>query len=99
MTLNILIYFQVNPTMSAYKALEGRFYFNKTPFAPPGIKLIVHKKTRQRKTWGIHGVPGWYIGPAMEHYQCYTCYTANTRGERHADVVEFLPRRLIMPGL
>ena len=35
----------------------------------------------------------------MEHYQWYTCYTPTTRGERHADVVYFLPKHLVMPGL
>ena len=54
--------------MSAYTELEGEFDFNKTPLAPPEIKVIVHEKPQQRKTWGIHGVPGWYIGPSMEHY-------------------------------
>ena len=47
----------------------------------------------------IYGVPGWYIGTAMEHYGCYTCRKPNTRGERHADVVEFLSQHLVMPGL
>ena len=71
----------------------------KIPLETPGIKATVHEKPQRRKTWGINGVPGWYIGPAMEHYQCYTCYIPNNRGERHAYVVEFLPQHLIMPGL
>ena len=56
-----------NPTISAYTATEGKFVFNKTPLAPPGTKVLVHKKPQQWKTWGIHGVPRWYIGPEMEH--------------------------------
>ena len=34
----------------------------------------------------------------MEHYQFYTCYTPNTRGGIHADVVKFFPRHLFIPG-
>ena len=55
--------------MSAHISIEGHFDFKKTPLAPPGINVMVHKKPQQSKAWGIHGVPGWYIGPAMEHYQ------------------------------
>ena len=99
MTLNMMRTFRLNPNMSAYTALEGQFDFKKTLLAPPRINVIVHEKPQHRKSWGIHGLLGWCIGPAMEHYQCYTCYTPNTREKRNADVVEFLPQHLIMPGL
>ena len=88
--------------MLAYTELEGKFDFNNTPLAPPGIKVIVHEKYQQGKTWGIYGVPGWYIRPNMGNYQCYTCYTCytpKTRGEWHADLVKLLPQHLIIPGL
>ena len=85
--------------MLEHTAIVGLFDFNKTPFAPPRIKVIVHDKPKYRKTLGIHGVPGWYIGPAMKHYGCYTCYPPTTRGEIHADVVELFPQHLVMPGL
>ena len=90
---------QLNQTMSAHTALEGTFKFNKNALAAPGRKVLVHDKPQQSKTWGIYGIPGWSIGPAMDHYRYYTSYTANTRGERHAYVVEFLPQHLIMTGL
>ena len=68
MTLNILRPYRRNPNILAYIALEGQFDFNKTPLAPPVIKVIVQEKPQPRKIWWIHGVPGWYIGPDMEHY-------------------------------
>ena len=83
----------------AHTAIEGHFDFNKKNLEPPRIKVLLHKKPQHRKIWGIHGVPGTYIGLAMEHYRCSTCYTPTTRGERHADVVEILPQHLVMPGL
>ena len=53
--------------MSAHTAIEGQSEFKKTLLVPPGIKVVVHKKMQQRKTWVIHGVPGWYIGTTMEN--------------------------------
>ena len=47
--------------------MEGQFELNKTPLAPPEIKVILHEKPQHCKTWGIHGVPGWYTRLAMEH--------------------------------
>ena len=44
--------------MPAYTALDEQFDFNKTPIAPPGIKVIVHSKPQEYITWEIHGVPG-----------------------------------------
>ena len=99
MNLNILRPWQKKPTISAYTAIGGPFYFNKTPLAQPGTKVVVHKKPQQRKNWGIHGIQGWYIVPEMEHYRCYTWYAPSTRGEIDSDVVEFLPQHLIMTGL
>ena len=69
MTLDMMKPFQRNPTMSAYTALEGQFDLKKTMLVPPGIKVIVHEKHQQSKIRGIHGILGWYIGPAMEHYR------------------------------
>jgi hypothetical protein len=35
-TLNLLQKSRINPRMSAYAQLNGNFYFNRTPLAPPG---------------------------------------------------------------
>jgi hypothetical protein len=43
LTLNLLRNSRVNPKLSAYAYLFGNFNFNKTPLAPPGTKVIVHK--------------------------------------------------------
>ena len=62
MTLNVLRLCRKTPTMLVYTAIEEPFDFSKTPLAPPGTKMLVHKKLQQQKTWGIYGIPGWYIG-------------------------------------
>ena len=99
MTLNLLRSSRTNPRLSAYAQLEGAFNYNKTPLAPPGTRVVVHEKPSQRRTWAVHGIDGWYVGPAMEHYQCYKIYIPSTRAERIADTVEFFPHYVNMPRL
>ena len=43
-----------NPKISAHAILEGTFYYNITPLAPSGTKVIVHGKPNRRRTWGHH---------------------------------------------
>ena len=69
MTLNLPLKSIINPKLSAYSQMEGAFGFNKIPLAPVGMKVIFHKKTESRPTWSPHAVEGWYLGPAMHHYQ------------------------------
>ena len=72
-TLNLLGA-QLNPKLSAWAQLHGTFDFNRTPLAPPGIHVIVHEKPGNRTSWSPHGLDGWYTGPAIESYHCYTCW-------------------------
>ena len=59
---------------------------------------MIHEKNNIRKTWAPHGVEGWYLGPALEHYRCYRVYAAKTGGERVSDTVQFFPHVIPMPG-
>ena len=88
---------RLNPRLSAYTQLEGTFNFDATPLAPPGCKVIIHEKPKQRNSWDQHGKLGWYLGPALEHYRCYRVYCNETRGDRFSDVVEFFPSHVTMP--
>ena len=74
-----------------YTALEGDFNFQNTPLAPPGCKVLVHQKPIQRASWSPHAVDGWYVGPAVEHHQCYKVYLTSTRSERITYTLRFLP--------
>ena len=65
--------------------------------APPGTRVVVHEKPENRGTWAPHGVDAWYIGPAMEHYRCYTTYVWSTQAERVSDTVEWFPHEVKMP--
>ena len=99
LTLNLLRPSRLNPKLSAYAQLEGAFDFNRTPLAPPGTRVIVHEKPTQWRTWAPHGIDGWYIGPALDHYQCYRVWIPSTHAERIADTLQFFPTILRTPTL
>jgi hypothetical protein len=65
--------------------------------ATPGTRIIAHETPSRRITWAPHGQYGWYIGPALEHYRCYTVYINKTRGERVVETVDFFPEKFKLP--
>jgi len=62
----------INPSLSAWVQIHRPFDFNHTPIAPPGIRVLVHDKPTKQHTWAPHGSAGWYLGLALQSYQCYT---------------------------
>jgi hypothetical protein len=65
--------------------------------APPGTRIIAHETPNRRRTWAPHQQDGWYIGPALEHYRCYTVYITKTRGERVVETVDSPPEKFKLP--
>jgi hypothetical protein len=61
------------------------------------MRIIAHESPSRRRTWAPHGQDGWYIGPALEHYRCYTAYITKTRGNRIVEKVEFFPEKFTLP--
>jgi hypothetical protein len=98
-TLNLLRTSRINPQLSAYAQLFGNFDYNRTPLAPPGIRVVAHDKPGKRTSWATHGTPGWYTGPAMDHYRCYKIFIPKTNSTRITDTVEFFPTTFAMPRL
>jgi hypothetical protein len=97
-TLNLLRKSIINPRMSAHAQLNGHFDFNRTHLAPPGTRIIAHEKPDQRASWDPHGLDGYYLGPALDHYRCYQVHITKTKGTRIVDTVEFPPGKLAMPS-
>jgi len=97
LTLNLLRSSRINPRLSAWAQLHGPFDFNRTPIAPPGIRVIIHDKPTVRRSWAPHGTDGWYLGPALRSYRCYTVWAADTNAQRITDTVAWLPTRIPMP--
>ena len=81
LTLNLLCGSRINPKLSAHAQMHGHYDFNRTPLAPPGIRVLVHIKPHERTTWSPHGADGWYTGPALDSYRCVTPCGCGTHGQ------------------
>jgi hypothetical protein len=89
MTLNMLRTSRINPKLSAATHIFGQHDYNRARMAPPGTRIISHETPERRQTWAPHGQDGWYTGPALEHYRCYTVYITKTRSSRIVETVDF----------
>jgi hypothetical protein len=89
--LNMLRTSRIKPKLSASTHIDGQYGFNRATIAPPGTIIIAHETPNRRRTLAPHGQCGWYIGPSLEHYRCYTLYINKTRGERVVETVDFPP--------
>jgi hypothetical protein len=96
-TLNLLRQSRINPMVSAYAQLYGHYNFNQAPMAPPGTRVVAHEKPQQRASWDPHGVDGWDLGPAPDHYRCYRVHINKTKADIIVDKVEFFPAKVTMP--
>jgi hypothetical protein len=97
LTLNLLRGSRMNPKLAAWEQLNGVFDYNATPLGPPGTRVLVHDKPQNRGTWAPHGQDAWYIGPALDHYRCYTVWMWDTRRERETDTLTWFPQQVTMP--
>lgn len=63
LTLNLMRPSHACPQISAYAHVHGAFDYNRTPIAPPGIKVLAHLRPEDRPLWSLHAVEGYYVGP------------------------------------
>jgi hypothetical protein len=62
-TLNLLQTSRLHPHLSAAAHFHGLIDYNKTPFAPPGCKIIAHEKPAKKPHLGT-ARPTWILfGP------------------------------------
>ena len=86
LTLNLL---RAAPSgTSSWEAMHGAYDFNACPLAPIGIKVVAHVPSLERATWAQHGLIGYYVGPAPDHYRCFQVWIENTKAIRISDCVE-----------
>ena len=72
LTLNHLRPFGPNPDISAYLGVFRQPYdFLAHPIAPCGTLVLVWESPSIRQSWAPHGVRGFYLGPAVDHYRCW----------------------------
>lgn len=72
----------LNPKQSAYAALEG---------------TSISNKPSQCSSWTPQELKGWYIGPALQHFQCIQCYIPSTHGLHIANAIHFLDHQALLP--
>ena len=61
--------------------------------------MIVHSKPSQRGPWDPHGVVGFYVDSAMDHYRCFCCYIPTTCAEQISDTITFVPYHVPIPKI
>ena len=62
-SINILRQSGVRPEMSAYKAMEGPYDWNRYPLAPPVTNAVIYKDLDTRASWAPHVLDAWLLGP------------------------------------
>jgi hypothetical protein len=98
-TLNLLRTSRLHPKLSTAAHFHGLMDYNKTVFAPPGCKIMAHKKPGKRRTWAPHVQHGYSLGPEMHHYRCQHVYISSTASKRIVKTLEFFPHNYQIPQL
>ena len=60
--------------------------------------MQIHEKPHKQLTYAPHSVDGWYLGPSIHHYRCYTCYKIDTGVETTPDTIAFFPEFMKIPN-
>ena len=61
--------------------------------------VITHAKGSTRKSWDFRGNPGFYVGPAPDHYRCFLVIKTSTSAIIVLDTVIFQHPTLAVPTL
>ena len=88
---------RINPKLSAHDQVFGTFNYQRTPLALLGTKVIIHKRPDQRKLWDTHGLPGFLVNRAKDHFQSYQVSVTKTGATRISDAIKLLPTKYTMP--
>ncbi len=97
--VNLLRQSLLRPDISAWEHFNGPLNFNATPMGPPGCRVIAHAKGSTRQSWDYCGNEGFYVGPAPDHYRCFTVIKTSTAAVIVLDTVVFHHPTLSVPTL
>jgi hypothetical protein len=88
MTVNIVRPFEYDTSILAYEGIHGATYdFQRHPIAPVGCKVLTWDAPDHRGSWADHGVPGVYLGPALDHLRSFEVWVPNTSAPRITNTV------------
>ena len=96
LTLNLLRASNISG-LSAHEEMHGPFDSNRYHLHPIGTRVITLDAPENRPSFAPHGVEGFYIGPAMQHYRCHEIYCPHSKAIRTSDSVSWLPFERIIP--
>jgi hypothetical protein len=99
LTLDLLPFSCCNPLISANHKFYGPFDFDKTPLAPLSTKALVYNDPATGTSWAPHATDGFYVGPAINHYQCLRFYIPSTRHFCFSDTWRLYPAHCQIPIL
>ena len=88
-TLNLLRYTILDPSISAWVYFHSPFNYDATPLGHLGCHMISHKKTVIRNSWDFRGASGWSVGVALQNYLFHTIVAKATKEVQVLDTVEF----------
>jgi hypothetical protein len=95
MTLNHLLPYKTDPTISAYHGIHGSpVDFRAHPLHPPGQLVVIHERSQDRLSWAQHGLRGYYLSPSLTHYRCHIIHVVRTGATRTSDTLAHFPNPL-----
>ena len=86
-------------TINAWTGMHNQQYDHLAhPLSVFGMRVVAQEKPHLRPSWGVHGLDGFYLGPALHHYRCWRIFCTDTSGTRISDSIAWLPDPYHMPG-
>ena len=89
LTLNLLRPCGLIQNTSAWEYVCGPYDYKKNPIGPAGAKVLVYENPNERETFADHGVEGFYVGTAWNHYRCFRVWIPSTRKFRTSDTLSW----------
>ena len=99
MTLNMLRTCRRYPTISAFKALNGPFGYNKTPLASLGYPAVLYDNPTDRNTFAPHCTDAIYVAPSMLHYRNRKYWVLSTQKMRISSSARIYPEHCKVPTI
>ena len=96
--LNLMRAATCDPSKSACEVMRGPYDMNRHPLFPLGMLVLIHSPADKRRSWDPHGIPGYYLGPAAQHYRCFNVWSPTTNGLRVSDSLSWHPTNVSLPG-
>jgi hypothetical protein len=98
-TINLLRPFGPDHSKSAYYGVhKHHFDFAAHPMAPCGTAVLIHEAPQIRQSWAPHGLNGFYLGPALDHYRAYRIFVVASNQPRITDTVAWFLQPFKLPG-